>query len=387
MRTRTLVAVVAAVVLIGWGTIATAQDAPAPTFSLEAVAVAGSMLPAPMSEIRVGPGERILAKIFLRDWSTKGELLKAYQAELDASSFESGDGGAIRPVDYLELWEARQKNPGAAYIDDKDPQYVHYGLHIIPIADTLKAAGYRWLTVLLKAEEGPVSAQDGTKYYLGTVELEASPDASGAFTIVFVENMNSTGLLDSGGVHIGGIRYEGLIVTVDPKLIRLVIRESEPPNGAIDARLSDARGLGAARPWSVVKVRFSLDAAQVSRTDFVVTDGTSAPPTVRDLLIDGSSVTLSLSSSIRPGCWTDITYQPTGTRVRLGYLPGDVTNDGHTNAADLLALVDELNGTQSLPAYRTDLDRNGETTAADLAALVSFMSGARTRGGERLAAR
>jgi len=378
---------VAVAVPAGWGGVARGQDAPAPTFSLEAVAVGGSMLPEPMSSIRVGPGERILAKIFLRDWSVHGEILRAYQAELDPATFESGDTGAIRPVNYVELREKREENPAAAYIDDKDPQYVHTGLHIIPIVDTIKAPGYRWLTVLLEPDQGPVSQQDGTRYYLGTVELEASADASGEFTVGFAENRDQTGLLDLNSEHIPGIRYEGLHVTVDPNFIRLIIRESEPSNEAIDARLADARGLGSAAAWNAVGIRFNLDATQVSQSDFVVTDCTATPPTVRDMSVDGPNVSLTLSSTITPGCWTDITYQPTGSCVRLGYLPGDVTNDGRTNSADLIALVEVLNGTKSLPAFRTDLDRSGETTSADLASLVNFMSGLRTRGGARLASR
>jgi len=146
-----------------------AQETRRPTFSLEAVAIEGSRLPGPSDTVRVGPGERFLAKFFLRDFSPNGELLRGYQVELDPSGFETGEAGAVRPPNFEEFRTQRIENPGAAYIDDKDPQYVHIGRHIIPIVDTLNVGGYRWLTVLLNPEEGPVHPQDGSKSYLGTV--------------------------------------------------------------------------------------------------------------------------------------------------------------------------------------------------------------------------
>ena len=134
-------------------------------------------------------------------------------------------------------------------------------------------------------------------------------------------------------------------------------------------------------------MRFSLSADRVSRGDFIVTDGTASPPRVDALSIDGPQVAVSLSSTIQPGRWTDITYQPTGTRVRIGYLPGDVNNDGRTGPHDIMSLIDVLNGSKSLPEFCTDIDRNGQTNPSDLVALVEFISGINKRGGQKLAAR
>lgn len=383
MRSTRRALVVWYMVLAGVGV---AQEGPSPTFSLEAVAVEGSLLPEPVNSIRVGPGERLLAKIFLRDWSPNGEILRAYQAVLDPASFESGDKGTVQPTNYAALLAQKAENTGAAFIDDKDPRYVHSGLHIIPIVDTLNAPGYRWLTVLLNAEEGPVHPQDGTKYYLGTVELEASSDAEGTFVVKFVESPDATGLLNLQSEYMQGLQYEGLTVTVDPSLKRLMIRESSPPDGAIDARIAREAGASDAAPWDALSVTFNLDASDVSAADFTVADGSPSPPRIQNIDVNANEVMIALSSPIKPGRWTDVTYAPTGTRVRLGFLPGDVTNDARTDAGDLIALIEALNNTDQRPGYATDLDRDGQTTPSDLAALVDLISGMSRRGGERLAA-
>jgi len=200
-----------------------------------------------------------------------------------------------------------------------------------------------------------------------------------------VERPDTTGLLDLENHYIDDLRYESMTVTVDPSLRRLMIRESNPPDGAIDARTARSVGDEATAPWQVVGMKFNLDATDVSASDFTVDDGSASPPRVQSIATDGNEVVVTLSSPVKAGHWTDVTYEPTGTRVRLGFLPGDVTNDARTDASDLIALIRALNGSDEFAPHSTDLDRDGATTPSDLAVLVDLISGMSKRGGERLA--
>jgi len=355
-----------------------------PTFSLEAVAVNGGPLTNPTANLQIGPGERVTAKVFLRDWSPNGEILRAYQAELNPDTFTSGSAGWVKPVGLDEKRTLAQENRAAAFIDDKDPQYVHAGLHIIPITDTLNAPGYRWLTVLLRPDEGPVAKQDGKKFYLGTLELEASPDAAGEFKIAFVEDPHNTGLLDLANAAIIPVEWEPLVLNVRGDVVRLFIKSSEPPNKAIDARridLKDPRPQGA---WDTIRLTFSADPKGVGTADFAVSDGSKQPPAVRNVSVDGMDVTVTLSSPVRPGAWSSIAYVPTGSRVTIGSLPGDVNNDSQVDLNDVTALVDLLNQRGATPLFQTDIDRDGRATSADLVALVDLVTPVRGRGTARL---
>ncbi len=57
--------------------------------------------------------------------------------------------------------------------------------------------------------------------------------------------------------------------------------------------------------------------------------------------------------------------------------PGDVGADGASNAADVLELIDALNGDPTaLGSYRTDVDRSGVTNAADVLGVIDLLNGA-----------
>ena len=359
-------------VILAAGLGANVAHAATPTYSLEAAAINMVPLPAGRSDmIIVAPGDVITAKMYLRDFSPDGERLRAYQAELDLTSFSSGSAGTIKPVDFDVAKKEERENKENAFIDEADPMWVHGGLHTIPLTDTRKAPGYRWLTVLLDPKEAPVHPQDGTKFYCGSVHLQVSPDAEGEFTLSFVKDTTVTGLLDEDNKQIAPIDYESLRIEVRSGVVRLNLTLVDPPEGAIDAR---QRRKGRASGWTRLVFTADTGASTVPAFDFSVSDGTDAPTVVGGVKINGTRITVKLSGAISEGRWTNITYRPNGQRFRLGHLAGDVNNDGSADSADLFALVSAMSARTNLPTYSTDINADGKTTAADISALIDLVA-------------
>ena len=363
-----------------------AQDGPVqvknPTFWLGAVAVNGTAIAgAPVDHVTVLPGDLLMCKAYLSDWSPAGQQLRAYQAELDYATFFTGAKGKVQPPQMEELRAAEKENKVNAYIDENDPDYVHAGIKGVVITDTMSVPGYRWLTVLLDGDLAPVSRQDGKKYYLGTVILEVSADAEGEFKINFVTNPLTSGLLDYNNQYIEPIDYRPLTVVVQPGAVRLDLRASDPPDAAVDARVALGPDGKAATSWNSIKVAFNADASGVSTSDFRLDTKNADAPKLTRITHDGKFVTLELDRGIRSGAWTTITYVPTGSRIRLGALPGDVNNDGATDLKDFHFMLGALGGGQKGELFQVDLDRNGQgPRPGDLAVLVETLaSGQRLR--------
>lgn len=347
----------------------TGEKKPAATFSIEAVAVNSVPLPGgPVSEIKVAPGTIIKAEMFIRDWSPNGEVLRSYQAELDYSSYISGEQGSVKPVGYDTPPPPGIDSPHA-YVDKSDPRFVHRNMDAITIADVHQAPGYRWINVLLNQEEAPVCPQDGEKYYLGTVDLQASKDAKGTFTIKFVEGEERTGLRDPMNVAILPVAYEPLVIHVQEEYGKMIVRGSVPSDGDIDARLIDGKNA-----TTGIELMFLADASNVKKEDFQIEDGTSHAPRIAKVASEGPIVHLRIEPGLAPGQWTTITYLPTKSKVRIGCLPGDVNNDGVTDSKDVATLLDVLSGTRKLPLYRTDMNRDGVIRSADVVALIDYIA-------------
>ncbi len=356
------------------GLVASAVTAQAAVFSLEAVAVNSFILPGgPVTKISIAPGDRVTAKIFLRDWSPNGEQLRSFQAEIDKAGFQSGNSGTVQPIEFDVPRDPGVGNDENAFIDKNDPLYVHAGLDGFNAVDVHAAPGYRWLNVLLNRDQGPVSPQDGTKFYCGTVRLEASKDAEGAFTIKFVEGLQSTGVLDPNNKTIPPVTYEPLVVEVKPGAAWLLIESSVPADGAIDAREPVGKSQAPGRGTSTIQITFTADVAGISAGDITIDDGSDKPPRIRRLTADGSTLKLTLDRGLSVGRWTTFTYRPTGSAIRMGCLPGDVNNDGVSDSRDILALVKALNGEKTPPLYRTDIDRNGVLGPEDVLRVIELI--------------
>lgn len=82
-----------------------------------------------------------------------------------------------------------------------------------------------------------------------------------------------------------------------------------------------------------------------------------------------------------PGATTTLTYRDDESETTTGRFashPGNVNGDSRANAADILALIDHLNGVRTVPyaGYSTDINHSGASNAIDIPALVNVLQGA-----------
>jgi len=377
MRLNQGAAILAAAVALSTGTVL--AQTPNPTFSIGAVAVNDERIQgAPVTTLSVSPGDTITAELYVRDWSPVGDDLRAYQIQLDEASFTSGEAGTIKPVSYDRSLEKREDNPAGAYIDLNHELFVHAGLQTIALTDTKNARGYRWLSVLVDVAAAPVSPEDGTKFYCGTVVLAVASDAKGSFSIELVKDPQVTGLLKDNNRAIGPIDYEGLSVTVTPGAVRYRIVETNPPDGAVDVRVLEVAGRGAAG-WQTLTLTFDTAVPSIGPDQFRVLDGDAKAPSIASVSSDGPVVTVSLDRPIRSGRWTQLTYLPTGYTIKVGALPGDVDGDGTCDSRDVLALLNALNAGTGDAARGTDLNGDGVLNAQDGTCLIDLLVSHLTR--------
>ena len=351
--------------MAGFSALASAQF---PTLSLEVTELNGKpLLDGTRARVTAVPGDQMLVKILLRDWSPNGERLRSYQATLDPATFASGTAGKVQPAAFGEA----TPNPENAFIDGNDPIYIHKGLHTLPLAES-STPDYHWITVLFEGDQGPISKQDGKKFSCGSLRIKVSDDAAGSFTIKLYEDAETTMILDPNNERILPLRFEPLVVNVLPASGWVRINASDPPSGAIDAR--DHRKSKGSKPWYTVRLTGFVSAEGLSVGEFSVNDGTSNPPRIAKLTVDGSTANLLLDRPIQPGRWTTITHQGSATSVRINAKTGDVNNDGVFDAKDVLALIDALNKKMTLAAFQADVNNDGRVDGQDLARLINLLA-------------
>jgi subtilisin family serine protease len=154
---------------------------------------------------------------------------------------------------------------------------------------------------------------------------------------------------------------------------------SDPPDGAIDARqpLDPTGTIG--QGWFEIVITFPRNLGGVASADFAVTQTVAgAAPVVVDVQpIDVDRMRVVLEPPIEPLAWTTITHVPTATRIRLGFLPGDVDGDRTSAPVDILALIDSLNGVgPTLSIWSTDIDRSALAAPVDILQEIDLLNGA-----------
>lgn len=348
-----------------------------PMFSVDAYEVNGVAIPnGPASKITIAPGDVVTAKIMIRNFSPYGQKLRAYQAQMNPDGYKSGTKGTLQPVGH----NPGTNNDANAFIDQKDPNYIHKGLASIPLVDSAKE-GYRWLNVLLNYEESPVSTQDSKKFSCGTVKLVASPDAEGVFKISLVEEGFASGILDPANEPIVPLGFEPLMVEVKSGVKWLRIESSDPVNGSVDGRITP----GKSEPvWNSVVLQFNGVVGNATAADFEVQDGSNSPPTISKVEVSDAQVLITLDKGIRAGAWTMIKHRASSSVTRIGRLAGDVSSDGRCDANDLAALIDGLNGAAKLTSYQADLDGDGTIGIRDSLRMIDLLTAKRMRNDGRL---
>ena len=159
-----------------------------------------------------------------------------------------------------------------------------------------------------------------------------------------------------------------------------MIVASNPADGAIDARAPEFG-------WSQVEITFDRDTAEVFLNDFEITNTMNPRTALKDAQgLSLGSITstssnrliLNFNQPIPVLARTSILYRPTGQKICLGYLPGDVDENGAVNASDAFMLLGELGKIDSLAMIRPhsfDIDRSGAFDGADASRLMALLGG------------
>ena len=159
----------------------------------------------------------------------------------------------------------------------------------------------------------------------------------------------------------------------------------QPGNCAIDAR--EPHGIGdvnARNGWDRMELSFSCDPAVLGMVpgDFTVTTvpAGGVAPGVINIVIDSvaNTATVMLDDKITPDQWTCIENSVPGSKWCMGYLPANANQDLNSNAPDINALIDSINLVPGFvqPIYATDINRSGVTTGADILRLIDLLNGA-----------
>ncbi len=157
------------------------------------------------------------------------------------------------------------------------------------------------------------------------------------------------------------------------------IVNSQPAHCTVDARQPHAPDT----PWLplgwnsvALEMDSDCDTSTFVASDFTVSVPSGPAPEITAISVSGNNLTLQLSNPIPARQWTCVTHDASGQRVCLGYLPGDVNGDGTSGPADILALIDSLNGVAPRPDYATDTDRSGTAGPEDILREIDLLNGA-----------
>jgi hypothetical protein len=113
---------------------------------------------------------------------------------------------------------------------------------------------------------------------------------------------------------------------------------------------------------------------------WTLSDTSTASPgnEITNVLINPDrTVTIQLLRPITPGAVTTLTYKGNGTSAQFTSHPGNVNGDGQSNAGDITAMIDILNGILDprWGPYSADVDHSGRTGPADILRVIDLLTG------------
>ena len=158
----------------------------------------------------------------------------------------------------------------------------------------------------------------------------------------------------------------------------------DPPNGVIDAgqphALNDPEALQGIDAVMIEGPAGAGDACcwSLCETDF----GNHTTNAIAGIEDHGDGVfTIHLDRPITPGAVTTLTYRGSDSTGTFMAHPGNVDGDVATAPADILALIDCLNGVPNTclwGPYSCDTDRDGTCAPADILRVIDLLGGAAT---------
>lgn len=159
----------------------------------------------------------------------------------------------------------------------------------------------------------------------------------------------------------------------------------DPPNGVVDARqphppsdAGDLQGIDTIILTGPVNPNATLDCWLLDETG----DGGLGANSITVLTTDSfGRYRLTLARPITPGEATTITYSDDGGGETTGVFishPGNVNGDSSSSPADILRLIDYINGVATSPwgIYSEDVDQSGVLGPPDILRTIDLLNGA-----------
>lgn len=363
-------------------------------------------------EITVEPGAEVTIEVFVQDLAPA--KLRGYQVVMPAA----GSGGSAGTLTY---------SGGLPVVNDQHPEYVFAGLQDFPAVDAGPLP--RAASALLDPADSP---EVTAARYLVEFVYQVSPDAAGDFTLALIEDQTLLGNEVNDYMTFTAAPATIHVAAGDPPVLVHGAGQTTPRSGYIDPRRESTDG--ATQDQGIASLTLVFDqpvfgngGTPAGADDFVVTSTAGAAPTVVDVQSpDNTSFVLTLSGPIPVQGWTTVravVQNASGTpisnlgdlgasdepdRVDLGFLPGDIDQNGVVEPIDLLRFrqyvgIELPGGTCTScphnvfggePADYFDIDRSGGANPVDPLDLLRYRqllqgTGTSTRAwaGETLAPR
>ena len=381
----------------------------------------------PTNTVSAEPGDIIVAEIYGSNWSPDGQRLRSFQATIDPRGFTGGCGTAL-PYGWdappADVWcETDAKCPAGMWCDidrqkckamacesdtDCPPEYpVCQPNQLCTGADHNPAKGaftdefrlderdwvfegcgalgppfptvfpyrYGWL---LDANSLNCASTYTVEKYFGTLMLVMPEVAGGTYTIPLKPPPDSV-MVDRNAQLIEPLEVENLTIEI-PKSCECILADPAPGNCAVDARqVSGPNGLPVHGRDSIELNFYARCACDLTWADFLIRQVPADSPAVSiaDLECkDPHKLVLTFDGPIPTQAWTCVRRLFSGKEVCVGRLPGDVDGNRVSDAADVLHLIDCLNGVASCEMYQCDIDRSGRCGPADILREIDLLNGA-----------
>lgn len=157
------------------------------------------------------------------------------------------------------------------------------------------------------------------------------------------------------------------------------IIDSVPPEGAVDARWPHDPDGNNRIGWNSIDLTFPGDVSTLVPEDFRIRKfgGNDPAPAVFELIqIENNILRVVLDDFIEVGAWTQFEHIPSGTKVRIAHLPGDVNGNRISNIEDIFEIMASISGIASpREDWSIDLDHSGEVQPGDLHTLLNLLNG------------
>lgn len=384
-------------VLSGVVVFSCTSAAPAAQIAIMAVKHNGAAI-APTNVIQALPGDVVEAELMVSGWGSEfPDGVRAFNIVLQGrKGVASGDNGfvfpkgwnaAIAPIpcssveDCLsdEICQFLCVRPGhdptlGAFLDESRPNYLLQGF--------LTAAGVNASSLdavyFGQAIDSAGMLEQGEPLYAGSLILDVGEFACGSFRFQLAP-CEATFLVSLSA-------HQVIYPTMVPLTIQLpecpvLPLSSDPLNCAIDARIPHPPGAPqTSLTWQAIDLFFSGNPVGLTTASFRTREVPAGPPpTVASLTpLVGNAIRANFSQTIETTKWTCLEHRASSREICISHLPGDVNEDGLSEADDVMALVEDLRALPNaprLPLIRCDMDRSGRCAPVDLLMLTDLLAG------------